>query len=131
MSKTAFERESEEDQIIVEGRVQGYPVRLAVDTATTHSVLDFNILLILGYEAADLINPIPIESANGRMDAWLVEVADFSALGRHFDPFQVMTYDYLSKGIFSPHDGVLGLDFFKNTVLTIDFQAGQISLVGE
>lgn len=128
MSKLPFELASDEDLIIVEGRVQGYPVRLAVDTAATHSVLDFNILLILGYDADDLGSPIPIESANGRMDAHLFEAVDFSALGRHLDRFQVMTYDYLAKGIFSPHDGVIGLDFFKDGVLTIDFQRFEISL---
>ena len=32
-----------------------------------------------------------------------------------------MSYDFLEKGILSPYQGVLGLDFFEQTILTIDF----------
>ncbi len=36
--------------------------------------------------------------------------------------FSVLTYDFLAKGLTSPYDGVLGIDFFrKRWVLTIDF----------
>jgi hypothetical protein len=34
---------------------------------------------------------------------------------------EIVSYDFLSKGILSTYDGVLGLDFFSNTILTIDF----------
>ena len=103
MNMHPFELASDEDLIIVQGWVQGYPVRLAVDTAATHTVLDFNILLILGYNSADLGDSVPIEAANGPMEAHFFEIADFLVLGKHHERFQIMTYDYLSKGIFSQH----------------------------
>jgi len=36
--------------------------------------------------------------------------------------FDVLTYDFFEKGLVSEQDGLIGLDFFKNTILTIDFQ---------
>jgi hypothetical protein len=36
--------------------------------------------------------------------------------------FDVLSYDFIAKGILSPYDGILGLDFFRGRhVLSIDF----------
>jgi hypothetical protein len=128
MTKIQFELPSDEDLIVVQGTIQGYPVRMAIDTAATHTVLDSNILFILGYNTTDLGETIQIESANGEITAYLFEAIDFSVLGIEFKKFPLMTYDYLSKGIISPHDGVIGLDLFKDSILTINFQSFEISL---
>jgi predicted aspartyl protease len=69
MRKFDFEIEDDESLIILEGYVHGYLVRLALDTAATHSVIDFNVLLILGYSNQDIIETIPLETANGIMQA--------------------------------------------------------------
>jgi hypothetical protein len=48
-----------------------------------------------------------------------------SALGQHRFGFPVVAHDL------PPHaavDGLLDLDFFRNQVLTVDFQKGQITL---
>jgi len=37
-----------------------------------------------------------------------------------------LAYDFLLAGIASPYDGLLGLDFFQGTVLTIDFRRQEI-----
>ena len=34
----------------------------------------------------------------------------------------VLTYDFIEKGVLSPYDGILGLDFFRSRhILSIDF----------
>ena len=49
MRKYTFERTSDEDLIILTAWANDYEIQIAIDTAATHSVIDFNILLILGY----------------------------------------------------------------------------------
>jgi hypothetical protein len=44
-----------------------------------------------------------------------------NALDKEVSNFEVISYDFLEKGILSPYDGVLGLDFFEQTILTLDF----------
>ena len=45
----------------------------------------------------------------------------FNTLDKEITNFEVISYDFLEKGILSPYDAVLGLDFFEQTILTIDF----------
>ncbi len=56
------------------------------------------------------------------IDVAVYEITEFSALGINKTGFSVLTYDFLAKGLTSPYDGVLGIDFFRQQgVLTIDF----------
>ena len=40
----------------------------------------------------------------------------------------VQVYDFLAHGILSDYDGLLGLDFFENTVLCIDMKNQTIEI---
>jgi hypothetical protein len=67
MRKYTFERTSDEDLIILSAWANDYEIKIAIDTAATHSVLDFNILLILGYSPDDTTGSILVETSNGIM----------------------------------------------------------------
>lgn len=122
MKQFPFALTSDEDLIILQAWIEGYEVRLALDTAATHTVIDSNVLFMLGHSFDQPIVIVPIETASGIMEAKQVKISELSTLGIIKDSFQVLTYDFLAYGILSPHDGVLGLDFLRNTVLTIDFK---------
>jgi predicted aspartyl protease len=122
MKKFPFKLETDEDLIVIQTWINGHEIRLALDTAATHTVVDLNALLILGYNMSDLFSPVPIETANGVIEVHKIKTIQFASLGIEKRNFEILTYDFISKGILSPHDGVLGLDFFHQTVLTIDFQ---------
>lgn len=126
MKKFPFRLDTEETIIVLDADVEGYEARLALDTAASQTVLDWNVLLMLGYGPDDLPEPVEVETANGIMEAWPIKIREIKALGFSRIDFEVLTYDFFQKGLLSPQDGVLGLDFFKNTVLTIDFKKQEI-----
>lgn len=64
MKKFPFHLSEDEPVIIAEAVAEGYEIHLAVDTAASQTVLDWNVLLILGYSLADLGESVEIETAN-------------------------------------------------------------------
>lgn len=120
--KFHFSRQTDEDLVLVSAQLDGDELRLALDTAATHTVMDTNSLLILGHEISSDSEIVPLETSNGIIEARKIKVLHFSALGLERSPYELLAYDFLLAGIASPYDGLLGLDFFQGTVLTIDFR---------
>ena len=78
MRKFTFELKNEDDLIILIGKANGHKIQLALDTAASHSVIDLNVLLMLGYSSEEAISQTQVETS-------------------------------------------IGLDFFQQTIVTIDF----------
>ena len=133
MRKFDFRLTDDDALILVEAYIKDYPLILALDTAASQTVIDWNALFLAGCPIPlekDLKNTVPVETASGVMDVPIYEIKDFNALGINKSTFSVLTYDFLAKGLTSPYDGVLGIDFFrKQCVLTIDFVAEKLWLV--
>lgn len=122
MKKFAFDLSSDEAVILLPVLVDGYEIQLALDTAATQTIIDFNVLLMLGYSPDDAQTTHSLETANGVLEAQLFQLSTFEALGRLHSKFAVFSYDFLQKGLLSTYDGVLGLDFFRFAGrLIIDF----------
>ncbi len=122
MKKYAFSLETDEEVIIVNSLIDNYPIRLAVDTAATHTVIDWNMLMMIGYSPQNGGDWVQLETSNGVIEAQIFPINLFETLDDKLQNFNVLTYDFISKGILSPYDGILGLDFFRGRhVLTIDF----------
>lgn len=122
MKKYSFSLETDEDIIIVDSFIDNYPIRLAIDTAATHTVIDWNMLLMIGYLPENGKDWIELETSNGIIKAQLFQLNYFETLDDKLQNFSVLSYDFISKGILSPYDGILGLDFFRGRhVLNIDF----------
>lgn len=66
-----------------------------------------------------------LATANGLVEAILVEVEALSALGLSRSNFRVAVHAL--PDVFDI-DGVLGLDFLRDQRLTLDFRAGEIEL---
>ena len=133
MRKFDFRLADDDALILVEAYIKDYPLILALDTAASQTVIDWNALFLAGCPIPlekDLKNTVPVETASGIMDVPMFEIKDFNTLGISKTTFSVLTYDFLAKGLTSPYDGVLGIDFFrKQCVLTIDFVAEKLWLV--
>jgi Aspartyl protease len=125
MRKFSFQLHTLDDLILVEAYVNDFPLTLALDTAASQSVIDWNALYLAGCpvpKPSETDEVVSVETAAGIMDVPLYVVEQLNALGVTRKQFQVLTYDFLEKGLISPYDGVLGLDFFRQQgVLTIDF----------
>ena len=100
-------------------------LRLALDTGATGTLVNTGMLVALGYDPALIPDRVQITTGSGiefvpriLLDRIMVlgeEAVEFPVLGHTLPP---------SAGI----DGLLGLDFFRGRILTIDFRAGQVEL---
>lgn len=100
-------------------------VRLALDTGATRTVINASLLVAVGYDPAATLERTEVTTGSGVEFAALVSVARIVALGRKLIGFPVLAHTLPpSAGV----DGVLGLDFLRGHVLTIDFVKGRLTL---
>ena len=97
-----------------------FEMKMALDTAASITTFDFNALHVVNYPIGATIETGMVETASGIMPVDIIETTTISAFGHTVRGMNVQVYDYLVYGIISGYDGVLGLDFFENTVFTID-----------
>ena len=131
MNNYRFNLDGQEDLIYVDIIVDGHQLRFILDTGATNSVIDINVLLMLGYPTTSSPHSSEVlflETANGVVEASSTVIRSFKALGLTHTDFPILTYDFIAGGITSYYDGMLGLDFFKNTILSLDFRNNQITL---
>ncbi|MDZ7897432.1 MAG: hypothetical protein U5N85_05315 [Arcicella sp.] len=66
MKLTHFDVPDEGDVIIVIAWIGGkYKLKLAFDTAATHTTIDSNALFVSGYQLKDSVGETEIETSNG------------------------------------------------------------------
>jgi len=115
--------------IVVPVRVTGPSgtavVRLALDTGATRTLINSSLLVAVGYDPAATVERIEVTTGSGVEYAPLVSISRIDALGREFTQFPVLAHTLPpSAGV----DGVLGLDFLRGQLLSIDFQNGRLTL---
>lgn len=101
-------------------------VLLALDTGANVSVISQEVLTSIGYNLLSSTNYKPVLTGNGIVNVPLIALNKFSALGQHKFDFSVLCHSLpAAAGI----DGVIGLDFLRNHILTLDFTTGKLTLV--
>jgi hypothetical protein len=116
--------------IVVKAYVNGYKLNLLLDTGATNTVIDYNILLMsdIEFNVVNSGEPLIFETASGIINAKWINVDSFISLGIHNIDFNFATYDFLLEGIVPEYDGMLGLDFFQNNKICIDFVKSEITI---
>jgi predicted aspartyl protease len=109
----------------VEGPAGPICVRLVLDTGASRSAIDALALMIGGYDPAGAGTMVPITTASGIVEVPLVKVTRMKALGLERSAVQILAHTLPAT---SSGEGVLGLDFFQGTSLTIDFRQGLITV---
>ena len=99
--------------------------RLALDTGATRTVVSQEVALSLGYEPSALQERVRIITGSGAMSVHLLNVDTIKALGKAATNMRVLCHTLPSRAAI---DGVLGLDFLRDTRLVIDFRAGLLTL---
>ena len=115
--------------IIVEGSLSGptgqADVRLILDTGATTSLVRTPILIAVGYDPDSSTDRVAVAMGNGIEILPRLILNRFSSLGQHRLGFRVIAHSIPpAAGI----DGLLGLDFLRGSILTIDFLAARIDL---
>ena len=116
----SFERETEDDLIVVTARIGNSLVDLVVDTGASHTFIDFGVLIKEGYRLNDTKGIIAVETANGIIYANRFDVTFINALGIIRDNFEITSY--LFDDPESNFKGVLGLDFLTEKEICINLK---------
>jgi predicted aspartyl protease len=114
-------------------RVRGYVagsrlgdyVTFAVDTGATRTMLRSSVLRYIGCDFSRPVGRAQLTAATGLASAPIVSVKQITSLGRTWADFGIVAHDLPDS---FEGDGLLGLDFFRGLVLTIDFANGLVGL---
>ena len=125
----SFRFDSAQGLIRVDTRIWGPAgdavVSLALDTGATATVMDYGVLVTLGYDPALAPERVRITTGSGVEYAPRVSVRRIEALGQDRAPFDILAHTLPpSASVY----GLLGLDFFRQRRLIIDFRDGRIEL---
>ena len=128
MMKFPFSLDESYNTIIVDALLDGFELRLMVDTGASHTVVDLTTLLVNGYSFSQRKKEVKIETAKGVAIAHVFEVKSLEGLSIKRSSFEICSYDFLGNGILSEYDGVLGIDFFFKNQICIDFVKSEITI---
>jgi Aspartyl protease len=126
--KFKFSIDEDHNVILVDAKLNGFSTRLLLDTGASNTVIDLSTLLSTGFHFKDSIDKIKIETAKGIVEAEVFVVKELESLGITQQKYAVTAYDFIGNGIISEFDGVLGLDFFENNKICIDFINSEITV---
>lgn len=79
----------------------------------------------IGYSQAGKESNIEVATGGGKVNVWELELLSLTALGNTKERFPVLAVPIPEEATF---DGVIGKDFFRGRILTIDFRNGTIDL---
>lgn len=128
MAIIPFEINEDINLIIIIGKIDGYEVRLALDTGASDTVIDLTALMIAGYRKQDAFSSVELETGKGSLFADLFKINTFEALGIARNDFRLCSYDFLANSVLTDIDGVLGLDFLLGKKICIDFLKFEITI---
>ena len=128
MRKFKFSIDEDHNVILVDAKLNGFSVRLLLDTGASNTVIDLTTLISTGFHFKDSIDKIKIETAKGIVEADVFNVKQLESFGIIQQKYAVTAYDFIGNGIISEFDGVLGLDFFENNKICIDFVNNEITI---
>ena len=128
MRNFPFELTDDESLIIIQAKVGKYDLRLALDTGASHTIIDLNTLITLGYYPENSVGNTLFETGKGNVEAHIFTLPQLSTLGILRHNFNVSSYDFLGNGVMTDIEGVLGLDFFQDTKICLDFRKLMITI---
>ncbi len=119
----------EQNLVVVPVRVSGPSgdviARLALDTGATRTMLDWEVVVLLGYDPAAVPERVRITTASGVEFVPRVTVGKIEALGEERRDFPVLCHTLPPSAML---EGLLGLDFFRRRRLVLDFRSGVVAL---
>lgn len=119
----------EEGLIIVPTRLWGpmgdTVVRFALDTGATGSLVNWDVVVLLGYDPAIVPERIQMTTGSGVEFVPRIVIEKIEALGQKRRDFPILCHTLPPSATV---DGVLGLDFFRGQRLVLDFCMGLVAV---
>jgi predicted aspartyl protease len=98
---------------------------LVVDPGTSETIIEERIAVDVGLDRSKSLGPARYKGASGVQDGYYVPATRLKDLGRTLTDFKIAACPFEDD---LETDGLVGLDFLRNTVLTLDFKHGRILL---
>jgi predicted aspartyl protease len=115
--------------IVVEARVVGPAgdtiAHLALDTGASSTVIGWDVLTVIGYTPTDAIGHVEMTTGSNTQVVPKIKTKRLDAIGKRRRGLEIVAHT-LPKG--ASVDGLLGLDFFRKTKLTIDFRKHRLKV---
>lgn len=115
--------------IVVPARLRGPAadgaVRLALDTGATWTTLNWDLAVLLGYDPEAAASRVQVVAASKIEFLPQIQIDSITALDRERRGFSVLCHALPPSATV---DGLLGLDFFRDQRLVIDFRKGQVTV---
>ena len=100
-------------------------VHLALDTGATGSLINWDVAILIGYDPAIVQDRVQITTGSGVEFCPRVEILKIEALKRVQKNFPLICHTLPPS---ANVDGLLGLDFFRGTYLSIDLVTGSVNV---
>ena len=112
-------------EAVATGPKRSLSLQLILDTGATTSVLDEGVLLTLGYDLETVTDRVQMATGSLVSSVPRVVLTRLTTFGKHRFGFPVLAH---TLPVNTSVHGLLGLDFFRGEVLTIDFRSKNITL---
>lgn len=100
-------------------------VRLALDTGATQTMVNWDLIVLLGYDPASISSRIQMTTGSGVEFVPQIKLHKIQAFGLAYSDFTVLCHTLPPSATV---DGVLGLDFFRKRKLMVDFGNGLVTV---
>ncbi len=100
-------------------------LRLALDTGATSTVVNVGMLVAIGCDPATAPDRLQVTTGSGVEFSPRVRLQRIVALGLERTDFHVLGHTLPPSAAV---DGLLGLDFFRGQVLTVDLRSGRVTV---
>lgn len=122
-------RETETGLLTVVGLINGaHRLKLILDTGATVTTIDSNVLYMSGFRPQNSVGTALVETASGIIETDLYELKTLRLFGVTQENFVVQAYDFLTHGIVSDYNGLLGIDFFEGYKFCIDMTTNELTI---
>lgn len=100
-------------------------VKMALDTGATYVLIPHHIAESLGYDPASSKERVPLTTASGVEIVPLISLESVSVLAKKVNDVKVVCHDLPPT---SHIDGLLGLSYFRNSRIKLDFIEGILEI---
>jgi predicted aspartyl protease len=100
-------------------------VRLALDTGASSTLVNTEVVVLLGYDPATAPDRIEVTTGSGIEFCARLSVDRIEAVERSLEQFPILCHTLPPS---APIDGLLGMDFLRGCYVGIDLRIGEITV---